>query len=209
MTIGCHLILDTAGPTVPGYGRGMADVTVFVDRAVQGHLPGVCVIRGVDTADSLAIHQGIGAGAPLGVAWLLVLAGPLGWLGLLVIASYRSGRAEVLTVRLPYSAAAYSQLQAARRQRRIGWVLVAAGVVGGLVVAVTGMWTAFEILVFGAALIAGAWGAVALARSAWRLRRLTVGVELDASRRWVTLRSIHPRFAAATSSTDALAPRET
>lgn len=187
-----------------GYGRGMADVTVFVDRAVQGHLPSVCVIGGVDTADSLAVRQELGDGARIGVAWLLLLAGPLGWLGLLVIASYRSGRAEVLTVRLPYSAAAYAQLQAARRQQRIGWGLVTAGVAAGLVVAVAGVWTVFATLVIGAGAIAGAWGLVELARSAWRMRRLTVGVELDASRRWVTLRSVHPRFAAATNSTDAL-----
>jgi len=184
----------------------MADVTVFVDRAVQGHLPSVCVIDGVDTADSLAVRQEIGSGAQLGVAWLLLLAGPLGWLGLLVIASYRSGRAEVLTVRLPYSAAAYAQLQAARRQRRIGWGLVAAGVVGGLVVAVAGMWTAFATLVIGAAVTAGTWGLVEVVRSAWRLRRLTVGVELDASRRWVTLRSVHPQFAVATNPTDVIRP---
>jgi hypothetical protein len=184
----------------------MADVTVFVDRAVQGDLPRVCVIDGVDTADSLAVRQEIGDGASLGVAWLLLLAGPLGWIGLLVVALYRSGRAEVLTVRLPYSAAAYARLQEARRQRRIGWGLVAAGIVAGLVVAVAGLWTAFATLVIGAAVAAGAWGLVEVARSWWRLPRLSVGVELDASRRWVTLRSVHPRFAAATNQTDVLRP---
>jgi hypothetical protein len=35
-----------------GYVWEMADVTVFVDRAVQGDLPGVCVIDGVDGARS-------------------------------------------------------------------------------------------------------------------------------------------------------------
>jgi hypothetical protein len=184
----------------------MADVTVFVDRAVQGDLPRVCVIDGVDTADSLAVRREIGDGASLGVAWLLLLAGPLGWIGLHVVASYRSGRAEVLTVRLPYSAAAYARLRAARRQLRIGWGLVAAGVVAGLFVAVAGLWTAFAALVIGAAVAAGAWGLAEVVRSAWRMGRLSVGVELDASRRWVTLRSVHPRFAAATNPTDALRP---
>ncbi len=193
---------------VSGYGPAMADVTVFVDRAVQGDLPRVCVIDGVDTADSLAVRREVGDGASLGVAWLLLLAGPLGWIGLLLIASSRSGRAEVLTVRLPYSAAAYARLQEARRQRRIGWGLAAAGVVAGLVVAVAGLWTAYATLVIGAALATGAWGLVEGARGAWRIARLSVDVELDASRRWVSLRSVHPRFAAAINQTDSLRPTQ-
>lgn len=28
----------------------------------------------------------------------------------------------------------------------------------------------------------------------WRLGRETIGVELDASRRWTTLRNVHPAF---------------
>src|SRR5690606_18299 len=150
------------------YGRAMAAVTVFVDRAVQGDFPRVCVIDGIDTADTLTVHREIGGGESLGLAWLLLLAGPLGWLGLLVVASYRSGRAEVLTIRLPYSAAAYARLQAARRQRRIGWGLVAAGVVAGLSVAVAGLWPAFAALAIGAAVAAGGWGLIEVIRSAWR-----------------------------------------
>jgi hypothetical protein len=184
----------------------MADVTVFVDRAVQGDLPRVCVIDGIDTADSLTVRHEIGDEASLGVAWLLLLAGPLGWIGFLVVASYRSGRSEVLTVRLPYSAAAYARLQAARRQRRIGWGLVAAGAVAGLIVAVAGLWAAFAALVIGAAVAAGAWGGAEVVRSAWRRRGLSVNVELDASRRWVTLYSVHPRFAAALNPIDAVRP---
>jgi hypothetical protein len=184
----------------------MADVTVFVDRAVQGDLPGVCVIDGVDTADSLTVRREVGGGASLGVAWLLLLAGPLGWIGLFAVASYRSGRAEVLTVQLPYSRAAYARLQEARRQARIGWSLVAAGVIAGLAVAVAGLWSAFATLVIGAAMAVGVWGLVEVARSWWRMPQLSVGVELDASRRWVTLRSVHPRFAAAANPTDSLRP---
>ena len=59
-------------------------------------------------------------------------------------------------------------------------------------------------LAIGAAAAALVWGTVEIARGAWRIGRLTVRVELDASRRWVTLRSVHPRFAAAANQTDAV-----
>ncbi len=72
---------------------------VFVDDAVQGDLPEVCVIDGVATSDHLRLSQEVGARAGLGVAWLLLLAGPLGWVGLLVLSIARSGRGEVLIIR--------------------------------------------------------------------------------------------------------------
>ncbi len=175
----------------------MADVTVFVDRAVQGDLPGVCVVDGVDTVDSLIVHQEVGDGARLGVAWLLLLAGPLGWLGLLVVALSRSGRGEILTVRLPYSEAAYARRRAARRQQRIGWGLVAVAAVAGLVLANAAVRTGVTPLAIAAAVALAAYGLVEVVRGAWRIGRATPSVDLDASRRWVTLRSVHPRFAAA------------
>jgi hypothetical protein len=196
-------LLARAGDDAHSYGLEMADVTVFVDRAVQGDLPGVCVIDGVDTADVLTVRRDVGDGTRLGVAWLLVLAGPLGWIGLFVIAAFRSGRAEVLTVQLPYSAAAYARLRAARRQQLVGWSLVTATAVAVLVVASANPWVPATAVVIAAAIALAVCGLVVIARSAWRRGRVTVGVELDASRRWVTLRSVHPRFAAATTnSTD-------
>jgi hypothetical protein len=48
-------------------------------------------------------------------------------------------------------------------------------------------------------LIVGAlgWGLLTVVRSNMELGRNSIGVELDASRRWVTLTHVHPRFAAA------------
>lgn len=63
----------------------MADVTVFVDTAVLGRLPPICVKEGSPTADRLTVQSHVSGGTGLGVAWLLVLLGPLGWLGLIVI----------------------------------------------------------------------------------------------------------------------------
>ena len=178
----------------------MAVTTVFVDRAVQGHLPGVCVIDGVDAAGGLTFHETIGDGARLGVAWLLLLAGPLGWLGLLLVAAVQSGRGEVLNVRLPYSAAAAERLRATRRLARTGWALVAAGIVLALATAALSWRPMYGSLLLGAALAAGVAGIVALGVGQWRLGRLTVGITLDASRRWVTLSGVHPAFAAAATA---------
>jgi len=61
---------------------GMSNVTVFVDDAVEGTLPAVCARDGVPTDSSLRRHDDVGDRAGLGVAWLLLLAGPIGWLGL-------------------------------------------------------------------------------------------------------------------------------
>jgi len=52
-------------------------VTVFVDDAVRGALPKVCVRDGTPTADALRRREDVGDRAGLGVAWLLLLAGPL------------------------------------------------------------------------------------------------------------------------------------
>src|SRR5687767_10420348 len=95
----------------------MASVTVFVDDAVRGELPRMCARDGVPTRDALSRHEEIGSRSGLGVAWLLLLAGPLGWLGLLVIALSKSGRGEHLHVELPMSDGAYQRLRQARRLR--------------------------------------------------------------------------------------------
>ncbi len=47
--------------------------------------------RRVVTDDVLTFAQAMEDRTGLGLAWLLVLAGPLGWLGLVVIAATRHG----------------------------------------------------------------------------------------------------------------------
>lgn len=172
-------------------------VTVFVDDAVTGSLPQVCAKHGVPTGDRLRIAVLVGDAAGLGVAWLLVLAGPLGWLALLVLAS-RLGRREVLTVEVPMSEAAYQELLRAKRQRRRAASLTIAPIGAGIVLGFLGVWTddrwvplavLLAVLALGAAII---WGA-----ATQRATHAMVSVELDGSRRWVTLGRVHPVFVAA------------
>jgi hypothetical protein len=180
----------------------MADVTVFVDDAVRGTLPGICVKDGVATVDHLVIRDHVGDRAGLGVAWLLLLTGPLGWLGLVVISYVRGGRSEVLTVEVPMSEPAYQRIRAARRLRRRAMVVLPVVLIGFLV-GVTSSSDGTSVGAFqGAALglIAAAVVVVAVITviiADRRSTKATIGVDLDASRRWVTLSRVHPAFVAA------------
>jgi len=174
---------------------------VFVDDAVRGTLPGVCVKDGVPTSDLMTVRDELGDRAGLGVAWLLLLLGPLGWLGLLLVSISRSGRGEVLAVQLPLAEPAYERLRAARRLRRL-----ATG--GGVIGFVLGLGSiasydpaspsAFQWQLLGlvaAAVVAG--GVIGALLAEHRIGSGSVRVDLDASRRWVTLSGVHPAFAAA------------
>lgn len=167
----------------------MDQATVFVDDAVLGRLPQICVKDGVYTADQLILKTLVGNRNGLGIAWLLVLAGPLGWLGLVILAVSRHPT-DTLTVRLPFSESAHRRLRSARREC---WIASLAAVVFFVLALIT--------LVHSGRLLGGAVGVVcvvALVRWITNLRRLraaSVAVELDASRRWVTLSGVHPTFA--------------
>jgi hypothetical protein len=176
----------------------VAEVRVFVDDAVQGTLPNVCAKDGVATTDRLRFRDELGDRAGLGVAWLLLLLGPLGWLGLVVISVMRSGRSEVLTVELPVSEPAYQRLRAARRLRRNAVVAaVLAGAVCLLALAFrSGSWSPWLVLAM-VALAVVVVASVVLLIADSRVRAAVVGLDLDASRRWVTLSRVHPAFAAA------------
>jgi hypothetical protein len=169
----------------------VAEVTVFVDRAVLGDLPPICVIDGVVTDDRLTFTQGVGNRSGLGVAWLLVLAGPLGWLGLAVIAAFRP-TGETLTVTLPFSEAAYHRKVRAEQARwRAGLVTIA--VVVGAVIALAQRTTDYRLAALGLAVV-GCIALVTVLVEATKVRRTSVRLELDASRRWLTLRGVHPAF---------------
>ena len=114
----------------------MAQVTVFVDDAVQGTLPAVCAKDGVPTADRLTVQTTVGDGARLGVLWLLVFAGPIGWIVLLFLSTSRSGRAERLRVELPVSSAAYQRVLDARSNTRRA-MLVALGGLAVLILSIS------------------------------------------------------------------------
>ena len=177
----------------------MAEVTVFVDDAVLGRLPSVCVKDGTYTDDHLTLRQELGGGSGLGILWLLILVGPVGWIALVVI-SYSRGSGGMLTVRLPFSQVAYERLVKSRRERwPWGIVTIVLGVVtlAYLLRMSEGNADALQDLLTA---VAGAIVVVALigwVSAATRFRKTRVDMDLDASRRWVTLRGVHPDFVAA------------
>jgi hypothetical protein len=202
-------------------------VTVFVDDAVEGRLPAVCARNATSSDGVLVIRTTVGerrsAVVPLvALVAALVLVRPLGWgaVALLALALpwlVTRARPEQLRVQVPWSVAAEQRADVLRRRQRTAWGLAGAGVVG-LVASIVarsaggaggqpGMTTkvGFAALLL-ATTVAVASGWVA----SWRLGRHTVGVGLDASRRWVTLRNVHPAFARAVRArTNASRPRDT
>jgi hypothetical protein len=177
----------------------MGQVAVFVDDAVRGTLPAVCAKDGVPTTDQMVVQDELGDRAGLGVAWLLLLLGPVGWLGLLIMFVSRGGRGEVLTVRVPMSGPAYERIRSARRLR---WVALAVGVISGAMalwaLASSGSGDNLAARAIGLMAASALIGSIiALFTADIRTRRATVEVDLDASRRWVTLSRVHPAFVAA------------
>lgn len=169
----------------------MAQVTVFVDDAFLGRLPPVCVKDGIPTTDQLSFNQEVSDNTGLGVAWLLVLAGPLGWLGLVVLSVMRHD-GGTLTVTLPYSEVAYERMKRAKGARRQA-SLILAGAATGALLSLLLRSTDGRLLALGLAVVAvGA--LIKVIRESVRLNRLAVPLSLDASRRWVTLSKVHPHF---------------
>jgi hypothetical protein len=170
----------------------MAEVVVFVDDAVRGQLPDICVKDGVPARGRLRVVHEVNRSNRLGILWLLVFAGPPGWLVLLLLAARNDG--EQLAVELPYSDEAYERLRGTRRSRNVAVFVGVFGAVGLLLLtAWAQLGTGGFALILGA--VVGALIAIGVAED--RLARATVDVQLDASRRWVTLRRVHPTFAAA------------
>lgn len=183
----------------PDSEADVADVTVFVDDAVLGRLPSVCAKDGTYTDDRLTVSQELGGSSGLGIAWLLFLVGPVGWLVLIVMSSMRQS-GGLLTVTLPFSQAAYERL-VRRRRERWPWVIIAI-VVGSVtvdyLVSTSGGDQSLIRTLLG--VVAGFVAFICLfgwIASVSRFRKARVGMDLDASRRWVTLRGVHPNFVAA------------
>ena len=166
----------------------MAVAEVFVDDAVRGDLPLVCVVTGERT--DFVVREEVAVDHGLGAWWLLVFLGPIGWAVLVLVALTR--RPPMLTVRLPMSDETFERLESAKRGLRIGFLLFGAGVVGSLAVIAVDLPRSALLLLTAAVAVAGVGLAVA-ARIALAFRQ--VGVSLDASGRWVTLRRVAPEFA--------------
>jgi hypothetical protein len=133
----------------------------------------------------------VGSGG-LGLAWLLILLGPIGWAALVVVALARRPRGGIV-VHVPYSPAATRRLLRTRRIERGAVVTV----VGLMVVEIAVLladppWTevATTLLVVVIAL-----AAATTVVSALQLVPLEVRARLDTSRRWVTLTNVGPAFA--------------
>jgi hypothetical protein len=173
----------------------MAEVTVFVDDVVIGRLPPVCIKEGIPTADHLTVRDA-SSGPGFGAAWLLVILGPIGWIVLLYLSLAGKGG---LTGRLPFSEFAYRRLKVAQRMQTV-WI-VAAIVVGLLASLSLAIFSSTRSAASSAALIAlgaATVGAlVMLALQTREVRRAEVHLVLDDSHRWVTIKGVHPDFAAA------------
>jgi hypothetical protein len=164
----------------------MASVEVFVDDAVRGNLPRVCAKSGVPADGFLRFEQAQGG---VGAGWLLVFLGPIGWIALVLWLAL--SRRSVLTVRLPYASDAIDRESHLRHLRTI-WALVGLATLIAMLVPVARA-TVPPLMIGVAALVALVVAGV-YQIMAWRA---SVGIELDASHRWVTLSGVHPAFAAA------------
>ena len=160
----------------------MASVSVFVDDAVLGRLPNICAKSGAPSDALQRIDQARGG---LGLAWILLLLGPIGWVIFLVVAI--TSRPEILTVRVPMSKVA---LEHERHLSRARWAILT----GALLFVVAGALELEPLTIqtwLGFALVAGISAlAVQLVLAFNR-----VDVRLDASHRWVTLSGVDPAFA--------------
>ncbi len=177
----------------------MATTRIFIDDAVTGRLPDVCVKDGVPAGGSkVVMTTEIGRSNRLGILWLLLFLGPVGWVILLVLAARDHG--ERLTVKLPISEAAYQRQVAATRDRNLK---VAPSFVAGLAVLVLAAVLGLDPVVWFAGVAVLAVGVVLSLVGEHRIEQTKVGLELDASRRWLTVTRVHPAFVEAVAEQEA------
>lgn len=170
----------------------MAVVSVFVDDAIRGDLPRVCVRTGEPADLTIRMQRPVGGGLS-GALWLLLLLGPPGWVAFFVVSLLGPGT-EYLTVQVPMTTAAY-QRNAARARLRSGAMGVAVATTL-LALIRPGPFPALWLVLTAGLLVT----AIALQVT---IRSHAVGVHLDASRRWVTLANVHPGFVAAVERQEA------
>ena len=124
---------------------------------------------------------------PLGVAWLLLLAGPV---GLLVLAAVYSRIRTLYVIKLPLSRAAFSRRLTLMRQRLwCGW-LGLVGIAGGIALRWFG---SIAAVMFAAGVVGVVLAVIAHLRLPWTVPSATA----DRRGTVVVLHGVHPRFAAA------------
>ncbi len=170
----------------------MDDVTVFVDDAVLGRLPRICIKHGQATADTVVQTEPVGASG-LGIRWLLLVLGPIGWIAAYILSMTGSARGERLTVKLPLCEQSFCENRTARRYR----TSASAGAIVLAIVTSAMALQASSLLRIAMTALLGV--ATVLAAAEWLhesrvCRRSSVGVSIDVSRRWVTLHRVHPAF---------------
>jgi hypothetical protein len=153
---------------------------VPLDDALTPRLPPVCVMTGAP-ADGYAPQV---AASRLGLAWLLLLGGPVGAVVLLALLPRLRVR---FVVRMPLSSTAFERIHALRTKRLWCVALGVAGIVVGLALRWAGPigWVvlAAGVLAFAAALAAHL-------RLPWAEPSLSV----DRRGRWLTILGAHAAF---------------
>ncbi|HEX5945054.1 MAG TPA: hypothetical protein VFY82_02200 [Acidimicrobiales bacterium] len=181
---------------------GSTAVRVFVDDAVQGRFPRVCARTGLPSDGWLSVDAIVGRSRSMSttvIVLLILFGGPLGWIVVLLFSP--SQPTDRLRVELPWTVDTQAEVVALRQRRRLAWIASAAGAAVAFALVLTTVggagWTMSGRVVL-VTVVVGAIGAAAVALATeWQIGRRTVGVDLDASRRWVTLSNVHPNFARA------------
>ena len=167
--------------------RKNGSVMVFVDSYVTGNLPEVCVITGESTVYQVMMRTQVKS---LGW-WFLLFLPVVGWMALL--AAVLSGRTTVLSGSLPFSAEARKTRNLRRRSAR--YLML-----GGVAVFVLAVTTLTGLALGGLLGIAGLAAVIFGAGLLIWTELNQPTVTLDASRRWVTIEGVHPRFVEAVES---------
>lgn len=171
----------------------MAEVKVFVQDAMAGNLPAVCVKDGTSAVGVLPVRAQIDSGtAGLGWVWLLLFLGPPGWLALMVVVLWRRPSGGVV-VQVPYSSGARRRLVRTRVTERVAVVSVLVLMLGEIIILLVDPPTAALLSTLAVGIMAVA--AVVTVVSALRLGSMEVRARIDRSGQWVVLSEVNSDFA--------------
>lgn len=169
---------------------------IHIDDLALGRGPDVCAVTGVPSQHRVEVSSREGGFSPW---WLLlVFLGPIGWVGLalLLALARRPGRVSGVLTICPEALDRYNAMvRLSTRSMATAMVSLLGGVFGLLVLQRAGVETAtlaaIGIFAVVAVSVVVALGASIAAPYRW------IDLELDGSGRWVTVRRVHPTYAAA------------
>jgi hypothetical protein len=162
-------------------------VRVPLDDALVGRLPRVCVMTG-ERADGYAPMI---VPRSLGIAWLLLLAGPI---GILVLAALYPRLHTRYVIKVPMSDGAFDRWMTERRRRL--WCSWLGGAGLALALAIRGLGPLALLVALGSLMLL--WVAL---RAHWRIPWRQPSMRAGAAGRTVTMLGVHDRFAAAVART--------